>query len=77
MNLAAPSPAVSDQAQNSVLKRRVALQSMLAACCMTALKLAAGLISGSLGVLSDAAHSGLESPRSRTVSGSIVPKFTA
>ena len=60
MNLAAPSPAVSDQAQHSTLKRRVALQSMLAACCMTALKLAAGLISGSLGVLSDAAHSGLD-----------------
>ena len=33
------------------MKRRVALQSMLAATCMTALKLAAGLISGSLGVL--------------------------
>jgi cation diffusion facilitator family transporter len=60
MNLAAPSPAASDQAEHSVLKRRVALQSMLAASCMTALKLAAGLISGSLGVLSDAAHSGLD-----------------
>jgi cation diffusion facilitator family transporter len=60
MNLAASSPAFSDQAQNSALKRRVALQSMLAASCMTALKLAAGLISGSLGVLSDAAHSGLD-----------------
>jgi len=60
MNLAAPIPAVSEQAQNSALKRRVALQSMLAASCMTALKLAAGLISGSLGVLSDAAHSGLD-----------------
>ena len=60
MNLAAPRPAVSDQAQHSALKRRVALQSMLAASCMTALKLAAGLISGSLGVLSDAAHSGLD-----------------
>jgi len=33
---------------------------MLAATCMTALKLAAGIISGSLGVLSDAAHSGLD-----------------
>jgi len=41
-------------------KRRVALQSMLAALVMTALKLAAGLMSGSLGVLSDAAHSGLD-----------------
>ncbi len=60
MNLAAPSTTVSDQAQNSAMKRRVALQSMLAASCMTALKIAAGLISGSLGVLSDAAHSGLD-----------------
>jgi len=41
-------------------KRRVALHSMLAALAMTALKLAAGLLSGSLGVLSDAAHSGLD-----------------
>jgi cation diffusion facilitator family transporter len=35
-------------------------QSMLAAFAMTLLKLAAGLLSGSLGVLSDAAHSGLD-----------------
>src|SRR5580698_341675 len=41
-------------------KRRVALHSMLAAFAMTLLKLAAGLLSGSLGVLSDAAHSGLD-----------------
>ncbi|WP_348264473.1 cation diffusion facilitator family transporter [Telmatobacter sp. DSM 110680] len=60
MTLAASKPAGTDQAQNSAMKRRVALQSMLAASCMTALKLAAGLISGSLGVLSDAAHSGLD-----------------
>jgi len=33
---------------------------MLAAAAMTVLKLAAGLLSGSLGVLSDAAHSGLD-----------------
>jgi cation diffusion facilitator family transporter len=33
---------------------------MLAAAAMTALKLAAGLLSGSLGVLSDATHSGLD-----------------
>jgi divalent metal cation (Fe/Co/Zn/Cd) transporter len=44
----------------SVEKRRVALYSMLAAAAMTLLKLAAGLLSGSLGVLSDAAHSGLD-----------------
>ena len=33
---------------------------MLTAASMTLLKLAAGLLSGSLGVLSDAAHSGLD-----------------
>ncbi len=41
-------------------KRKVALSSLLAAAVMTALKLTAGLLSGSLGVLSDAAHSGLD-----------------
>jgi cation diffusion facilitator family transporter len=44
----------------SAEKRRVALHSMLAAAVMTLLKLGAGLLSGSLGVLSDAAHSGLD-----------------
>lgn len=44
----------------SALKRRVALRSVLAAALMTLLKLAAGLVSGSLGVLSDAAHSALD-----------------
>jgi cation diffusion facilitator family transporter len=44
----------------SAEKRSVALYSMLAAAVMTLLKLAAGLLSGSLGVLSDAAHSGLD-----------------
>jgi cation diffusion facilitator family transporter len=46
--------------EDSALKRRVALRSMLAATCMTGLKLVAGIISGSLGVLSDAAHSALD-----------------
>ncbi len=41
-------------------KRSVALRSVLAACCMTALKLVTGLLTGSLGMLSDAAHSGLD-----------------
>jgi cation diffusion facilitator family transporter len=41
-------------------KRVAALMSMLAACGMTALKLIAGLLTGSLGMLSDAAHSGLD-----------------
>src|SRR6202522_3794177 len=44
----------------SAAKRRVALHSMVAAAAMTVLKLAAGLFSGSLGVLSDAAHSALD-----------------
>ena len=44
----------------SAEKRSVALHSMLAAAAMTVLKLVAGLMSGSLGVLSDAAHSGLD-----------------
>src|SRR6266567_7939842 len=44
----------------SAEKRRVSLHSMLAATAMTLLKLAAGLFSGSLGVLSDAAHSALD-----------------
>ncbi len=44
----------------SAEKQRVAWRSMAAASVMTLLKLAAGLMSGSLGVLSDAAHSGLD-----------------
>jgi cation diffusion facilitator family transporter len=56
---AAPQPAL-DAAGVSAEKRRVALHSMTAAAAMALLKLAAGLLSGSLGVLSDAAHSGLD-----------------
>ena len=41
-------------------KRRVALHSMLAAAAMTLIKLCAGILSGSIGVLSDSAHSGLD-----------------
>jgi cation diffusion facilitator family transporter len=51
---------VSSSPDFSAEKRRVALHSMLAALAMTILKLVAGLLSGSLGVLSDAAHSGLD-----------------
>jgi cation diffusion facilitator family transporter len=53
-------PAPPDLAGHSAAKRRVALQSVWAAAAMTLLKLAAGLFSGSLGVLSDAAHSALD-----------------
>lgn len=42
------------------MKQQVALNSLLAALTLTTLKLAAGLLSGSLGVLSEAAHSGLD-----------------
>jgi len=44
----------------SAEKRKVAMHSMVAAAAMTVLKLIAGIMSGSLGVLSDAAHSGLD-----------------
>ncbi len=44
----------------SAEKQRVARHSMAAAAVMTLLKIGAGLLSGSLGVLSDAAHSGLD-----------------
>ena len=53
-------PLLPALAANSAEKRRVAWRSMAAAAAMTLLKLAAGLVSGSLGVLSDAAHSGLD-----------------
>jgi len=55
MSSAVSSPPVEGIAALSAAKRRVALHSMVAAAAMTVLKLAAGLLSGSLGVLSDAA----------------------
>src|ERR1035438_2863939 len=58
--VSAPSPSQSALAEHSAEKRRVTMHSMLAAAAMTLLKLAAGIFSGSLGVLSDAAHSGLD-----------------
>lgn len=53
---------VTTQTSQGIVKRKraAALISMLAACGMTALKLIAGLLTGSLGMLSDAAHSGLD-----------------
>ena len=56
----ATSPSLSVPAEHSAAKRRVAFHSMVAAGAMTLLKLAAGILSGSLGVLSDAAHSALD-----------------
>jgi cation diffusion facilitator family transporter len=60
MTSSASNSAVSGPAGFSAEKRRVALHSMVAAAAMTLLKLAAGLFSGSLGILSDAAHSALD-----------------
>ncbi|MFZ0305359.1 MAG: cation diffusion facilitator family transporter [Terracidiphilus sp.] len=56
----APAPQSASIAALSAQKRRVALLSMSAAGAMTMFKLGAGLLSGSLGVLSDAVHSGLD-----------------
>jgi cation diffusion facilitator family transporter len=60
--IAASSSRVTEPAAASFSaeKQRVARRSMAAAAAMTLLKVAAGLLSGSLGVLSDAAHSGLD-----------------
>jgi cation diffusion facilitator family transporter len=41
-------------------KRSVARGSLIAACCISLLKLAAGLMTGSLAMLSEAAHSGID-----------------
>ncbi len=62
MTIAASNSRVSEPASESfpAEKQRVARHSMAAAAAMTLLKIAAGILSGSLGVLSDAAHSGLD-----------------
>jgi cation diffusion facilitator family transporter len=49
-----------DAGQMRVEKRGVALNSVLAATAITALKLVVGITTGSLGILSEAAHSGLD-----------------
>jgi len=49
-----------DASEMRVEKRGVALNSVLAATAITALKLAVGVSTGSLGILSEAAHSGLD-----------------
>src|SRR5690349_8988238 len=41
-------------------KRSVAFKSLLAAALLTTLKIVVGVLSGSLGILSEAAHSGLD-----------------
>ena len=56
MQVNAPIP----QSQLHTEKRTAALVSVIAACVMTALKFAAGLLTGSLGMLSESAHSALD-----------------
>jgi cation diffusion facilitator family transporter len=57
-------PAVSDQAYGCdamrTEKRRAALNSVVAAVALTLLKIIVGIATGSLGILSEAAHSGLD-----------------
>jgi len=54
------SATLSEASRASAEKRWAALVSVGVACLMTGLKLAVGLLTGSLGVLSDAAHSALD-----------------
>jgi cation diffusion facilitator family transporter len=56
----APESGAASLSSMTAEKQLVARRSMAAAATMTVLKLVAGLVSGSLGVLSDAAHSGLD-----------------
>src|SRR5580692_1466372 len=56
----ANSPAIHSPASMRAEKRAVAGNSVLAAIAITALKIAVGLTTGSLGILSEAAHSGLD-----------------
>jgi cation diffusion facilitator family transporter len=59
-NSPTPAPPPLDLMALTEEKRAVARMSMLAAAVMTLLKLITGILSGSLGVLSDAAHSALD-----------------
>jgi len=54
------SPALYGSESMRAEKRGVAGNSVLAAIAVTALKIAVGLATGSLGILSEAAHSGLD-----------------
>src|SRR5580692_7032550 len=56
----ANSPAIHSPATMQAEKRSVAGNSVLAAIAITALKIVVGLTTGSLGILSEAAHSGLD-----------------
>lgn len=50
----------TEQHERAYAKRTAALSSFLAASCITLLKLITGLLTGSLGMLSEAAHSGID-----------------
>src|SRR3979411_2579593 len=56
----ARSPAIDSPASMRAEKRAVAGSSVLAAIAITALKVIVGFTTGSLGILSEAAHSGLD-----------------
>jgi cation diffusion facilitator family transporter len=60
MTMPTAPPAPHDRAAANREKRAVALSSLLAAVALTAMKLGVGLWTNSLGVLSEAAHSGLD-----------------
>ena len=55
-----PATGTREQAQRSAAKRAAALSSLLAALAITLLKLLTGVLSGSLGMLSEAAHSAID-----------------
>ena len=57
---ATANPAHETQAQRSAAKRQAALSSLVAAGGITLLKLITGVLTGSLGMLSEAAHSGID-----------------
>src|SRR5271163_4210676 len=56
----ATSPAIDSSASMRAEKRAVAGNSVLAAIAITSLKIVVGFTTGSLGILSEAAHSGLD-----------------
>lgn len=57
---ATANPVHETQAQSSAAKRQAALSSLVAAGGITLLKLITGLLTGSLGMMSEAAHSGID-----------------
>lgn len=58
--IAPPAPGGGSDKEASSEKHAAALRSVLAAVCVTLLKLLTGILTGSLGMLSEAAHSGID-----------------